>query len=138
MGTPNTFLHIELDLPDNTEKLSEAEIKIEKFKERLAKLQSTGEISNKTHEPLYDETVLMLDYLGRLSKPVFGIEDIIESAYFKEYIAEPKKVKRLWYEHYEYIHHPYTILKNRCYSILEDLDEEFLRVNHCFPSNYYL
>lgn len=132
------FLSIELDLPDHTLKLSEAEEKIEILRNRLSKLQTDSDICNKTHESLYDDTVLMLDYLGRLSRPAFDVEDTIEAAYFKEYVGEPVKVKRLWYEHYELIHHPYTILKKRCYSILEDLDEEFFRINHCFPSNYNL
>jgi len=138
MSKPELFLHIELELPDHTAKLTDAEAKIENLRTRFVEIQNSGKINNYTHEPLYDETVLMLDYLGRLSRPIFGIESTIEEKYCKEYVSEPVKVKKLWYEHYEYIHRPYTILKNRCYRVLEDLDDEFFRVNHCFPSNYNL
>jgi len=136
MSNLESFLDIDLSLPNHLNKLSDAEAKIDTYKTRFSAIQKSGRINNTTHESLFDDTVIMLDYLGRLSEPVFKVEDIIEQAYLKCYAkSKPEEVKKMWYEHYELAHRPYSLLKNRCYRILDDLDDEFMRVNKTFPCN---
>ena len=39
-------------------------------------------------------------------------------------------------EHYEKIHHPYDILKNRCFKLLDEYDELYFKLNKTTPPNW--
>ena len=131
-----TLLICDLRLPDHTTELTNAAEVIEKFKIKFDAIKHTNSIDAKTHSRLYEEVVKILDYLGRLSMPVFEIEDRLERMYTLEYCQTPSLGKKLWLDHYDSLHHPYSLLKNRCFRLLEELDDEYIRVWKKFPPNW--
>ena len=78
----------------------------------------------------------MLDYVGRLSMPAFKIEDELEQMYVLQFKHAPQMGKKLWLDHYEDIHHPYTLQKNRCFRLLELLDAAYLEKFGKNPPNW--
>ena len=138
MVNPSEFIKICIDLPDNKQKLSEIDFKLDQIRTRFIQLQLKGCITDNVHESMYDETVLLLDFIGKLSKPLFGIRNAVENEYFEAFRSSPKTARKLWYKHYEHIHKPYSSLKNKCYSILEELDDEFIKIHKRPPRNYVL
>lgn len=136
MANPTEFLAINLNLPDHKQQLSDIKNRLENLKQRLDQIKLKGNITDDIHESMYDETVLILDFIGKLSRPIFGLQQTIETEYFQKFKSNPKLSKRLWYNHYEHIHKPYTTLKNKCYDILETLDYEFIDRHKRPPRNY--
>lgn len=132
----NEFITLDLKLPNHANELSKAEDVIEKIKCRFKKYQETNTITNKEYIALYENTVRVLDYVGRLSIPAFNVEDELEEQYFKKFKHSPELAKKLWLEHFENIHHPYNILKNRCFKLLEDYDELYLKIYKTTPPNW--
>jgi len=123
-------------LPNHESELSKAEDIIEKLKTRLKRIQETKSITDKKHTELYEEIIIILDYVGRLSNPVFEIEETLERMYTLKYPKSPALSKKLFWDHYDKLHHPYTILKNRCFRLLEDLDNEYIKRMKCNPPNW--
>ena len=74
--------------------------------------------------------------MGNLSLPAFACEDIIEKEYFTKYKHAPELAKKLWWDHYERIHRPYTLFKNRLFKMIEDLDELYFAIHQCTPPDY--
>lgn len=138
MGNASEFLEICIDLPDHKQKLSEIDFKLERIKHKFDQIQLKGCITDNIHESMYDETVLLLDFVGKLSKPLFSLRNTVENEYFETFRSSPKTARERWYKHYEHIHKPYTVLKNKCYSILENLDNEFVKIHKKYPRNYNL
>jgi len=68
--------------------------------------------------------------------PAFAIEDDIERLYTLHYAKFPELAKKLCNDHYENIHHPYTLLKNRCFRMLEDLDKLYIEIHEKYPPNW--
>jgi len=130
------YVKHDFKLPDHSSELSKAEDVIEKLRERFKTIVKTKSITGKIHTDLYEEVVRVLDYVGRLSNPAFAIEDEMERLYILQYPKSPAMAKRLWLDHYDSIHHPYSLLKNRCYRMLEELDEEFQQVWQKNPPNW--
>lgn len=85
---------------------------------------------------MYEETVKILDYVGNLSKAIFNIEFDIEEAYTLKYLKFPLEVKQVWYEHYSELHSEYTTIKNRCFNLLRELDEEYVLKFNNQPPNF--
>jgi hypothetical protein len=85
---------------------------------------------------MFETTVRVLMYVGDLSNSVFGIEDQIQDLYFKQFIHSPELAKMLWQQHYGKLHHPYNILKNRCFRLLEELDAEYFKRHKKRPPNW--
>jgi hypothetical protein len=129
------FITHNFNLPNHCNELSKAEEVIEKLKKRFEIIQMQHCINNATHLELFEEAVRVLLYVAKLSEPAFGIEDEIEKLYTIRYKHEPCLGKQLWLEHYEEIHHPYTILKNRCFRLLEELDNEYIKTHKKDPPN---
>jgi hypothetical protein len=125
-----------VELPDNTSELQMADIAIEKQKKRFKIIKLQRKINNIIHEEIYEETVRILDFLGKLTKPLFELNDSLEYDYIKKYPTSPQLAKKLWLCHCENIHYPYDLLKNRCFKLLEDVDEEFIKRNKTYPANY--
>lgn len=130
------LLSPDFTLPNHTSELSKAEDIIEKLKTRLKRIQETKSITDKKHTELYEEVIIVLDYVGRLSNPVFEIEETLERMYILKYPKAPALSKKLFWDHYDDLHHPYTILKNRCFRILEDLDKEYKKRMKHNPPNW--
>ena len=133
----NEFINIDsFNLPNHTEEIKEITIAIENKKEKLKELQSLKQITDKTFIRMYEQTIKILDYLGNLSTPAFNIEDKLEEIYIKKYPQSPQLAKKLWLDHYDHIHHNYSLLKNRCFRILDELDELYMNVHDKNPPNW--
>lgn len=126
----------DFNLPNHSNELSKADGVIEKHQQKFKAIQSKNTITDIEHTTLFEETVRVLDYLGKLSMPAFAIEDELQEMYIKQYIHSPELAKKLWLDHFEKIHHPYNLLKNRCFKLLEDLDEMYFNVNKKNPPNW--
>lgn len=130
------FIVHNFNLPNHANELSNAEDNIEKIKCKFKEYQKTKTISNKQFIILYEETIKVLDYIGKLSLSAFNIETQVEELYFKQFKHSPELAKKLWLEHYEKIHHPYDLLKNRCFKLLDDYDEFYLKIHKTVPPNW--
>lgn len=130
------LIQYDFNLPNHTTELSKAEDVIEKLKNRFKRIQDTKSITEKKHTQLYEETIRVLDYVGRLSVPAFEIEDEMERMYILQYPKQPALAKKLWLDNYDNVHHPYTILKNRCFRLLEELDKEYIKRFKAKPPNW--
>lgn len=130
------FIEHDFQLPDHSTQLQKADEVIEKLKNKLRTIEEAKSIDDKTHTNLYEETIRILDYVGRLSMSAFAIEEEIEKLYTLEFQHSPQLGKKLCNDHYEKIHHPYTLLKNRCFRILEDLDNEYRKRHKKNPPNW--
>jgi len=115
----------DFNLPNQKNKLSSVEETINKLKRIVSKTIFEHTITPEIHERLYEEIVVALDKAGRLSKPAMEIQDELEAMYILKYPHSPALAKRLWYEHYEQLHHPYSILKDRCFRLLDELDKAY-------------
>jgi hypothetical protein len=137
MGTStDKFIKVDFSLPDHTNELCKAEDCIEKLKGKLEAFQKFKNLTDKSHTSLYEEIVRILDYVGGLSVPAFKIEEELEEMYVRQFKHAPAMGKKLWLDHYDYIHRPYTLLKNRCYRLLEDLDNEYISLYKKNPPNW--
>ena len=123
----NTIIKKDFNLPDNSNDLSRADGKIHKLKDKFKTLIQKGNINDDNHETLFEDIIKILDFVGDLSLPAFGIKEELEELYFKQFSHAPALAKELWLKHYERIHHPYNLLKNRCFRLIEELDEEYFR-----------
>jgi hypothetical protein len=131
-----TLIEHDFNLPDYSNEISKADEIIEKIKNRLKIIQNQKRIDDKFHTETFEEIVRILDYVGRLSRPAFEIEDSLEALYIKQYLHSPELAKKLWLDHYGKIHHPFNLLKNRCYKLLEELDSEYIKRNKKYPPNW--
>lgn len=138
-------LELDLVIPNHSNELSKAESIILDISTKIKKtvkpfINKDGEletsITDKTFETLYEEVVKMLDYVGTLSVSVFEVEAFIESSYIAKYIHNPLEAKFAWYKHYSELHNPYSLLKNRCFNLLSDLDDEYFKKFKKLPPNY--
>jgi hypothetical protein len=136
MLTEESFITHDFKLPNHHNELCKAEEIIEKLKNKFKKIERTKTINDKNHDELYNEIIRILDYVGRLSMPAFAIEDDIERLYTLQYAKFPELAKKLWNDHYENIHHPYTLLKNRCFRMLEELDKLYIDTHEKYPPNW--
>ena len=130
------FLVQDFEIPDHTVELAKADEIIKNLKVKLKQIQITKSIDAKTHTELYEEIVRILDYVGRLSMPMFELEDKFNVLYTLHYPKSPQLAKKLCNDHYENVHYPYTILKNRCFKMLEDLDKEYRKRWKANPPNW--
>lgn len=131
-----TLIEVDFELPDHSNELSKAEEIIDKLKNRLKIIKLQKRIDDKTHSETFEEVVRILDYIGKLSQPAFNIEDQLETLYIKAYVHSPELAKKLWHDHYGEIHHPYNLLKNRCFKMLDELDAEYIKRNKKYPPNW--
>lgn len=130
------FISIDLQLPVHTIELNKAEEAINKLKKRFEIAQMQRSINDCTHTEMFEQIVRCLLYVAKLSEPAFEIEDQLEKEYVLKFKHAPALGKQLWLEHYDEVHHPYSILKNRCYRLLELLDEEYFKQHNKLPPNY--
>jgi len=133
------LLEIDLELPDHSTELEEADEYIKNLKQQLADYKADRiqqPMSLKQYTKMYDEIVRGLYYLGNLSLPAFATEDIIEKKYFQIYKHAPELAKKLWWDHYESVHRPYTLFKNRLFKMIEDLNDLYILIHKCTPPDY--
>lgn len=132
----NKYVKLELKLPNHSDELNKAKEALNKLKLKFRIIQIENNITDKKHEILYEEVVKILDYVGRLSLSAFTLETSLEETYLLKYKKTPELAKQLWLEHYKQIHQPYNILKNRCFRMLDELDEEYQKVFDKKPPNW--
>jgi len=133
------LLEIDLELPDHSTELEEVDEYIKNLKQQLADYKADRiqqPMSLKQYTKMYDEIVRGLYYLGNLSLPAFATEDIIEKKYFQIYKHAPELAKKLWWDHYESVHRPYTLFKNRLFKMIEDLNDLYILIHKCTPPDY--
>ena len=126
----------DFNLPNHNNELSNAEEVIEKLKDKLKKIKKDKNINDTVHETMYEEAIRVLDYVGGLSDSIFKIGDEMENFYKMEYLHSPELGKKLWLDNYDKIHHPYDLLKNRCFTLLDELDIEYRRRFRKNPPNW--
>jgi len=124
------------ELPEHGNELSLAEETIEKLKCRLKLIVKEKSITDESHDKIYENTIRVLDFVGKLSLPAFALEDEMQEYYVKTYIHAPHLAKRLWLNHYGKLHQPYNLLKNRCFRLLEEIDAEYFKTYKKRPPNW--
>jgi len=131
------FIQHDFNLPNHDNELSEAGDIIEKLKHKLNKcIEVVDIITDKEFVRTYEEVVMALDYVGRLSMSAFSIEDEMEELYKMRYLSSPKLGKQLFFDHYENVHRPYNILKNRCFKLLDEWDNYYKLLFEKDPPNW--
>ena len=134
--TNDGYEEIQIVLPDHSDELLQAQQEIEKLKNRLKITETQRSITDSSHEQMFEAIVRVLDYLGKLSVSAFDIQDELRESYLKTYIKTPELAKTLWLQHLDKIHHPYDLLKNRCYKLLGDVDILYHRKFKKHPPNW--
>lgn len=132
----NQYIDYDFNLPDNKNELCDAEDRISKIRIDLDLIYFENKINNNLHDKYYNKIVWILDKIGQLSMTAFEINNKLEDMYFLKYKHSPALAKKLWQEHYENIHRPYNILKNRCYRMLDALDENYITNFNINPPNW--
>ena len=122
-----------IDLPPNDQKLNYATTVIEKFKKRVVYHKSIRAMSEKEYIDLHTLIVQVLEYVGELSMPAFNVQEELEKRYYRMYKHAPELAKKLYLEHYHDIHRPFNTLKNRCFTLLEEMDKNYFNINHKHP-----
>lgn len=131
------LIKTDFNLPNHDNQLSMAEDIIEKLKIRLNIIIKKNEmISDNDFISIFKEIITVLNYVGRLSMPAFAIEDELAEMYKLNYLHAPELGKKLWLDYYGNVHRPYNLLKNRCFKLLEDLDEYYINVHDKNPPNW--
>ena len=131
------FITHDFNLPNHENELSKAEDIIEKLKQKII-LSEVMKMTDSKFIETFEEVIRVLDYVGKLSLPAFAIEDEMEVMYDKQYRHSPALAKELWLNHYGNVHRPYNILKNRCYKLVDELDELYVGVHDKEPPNWKL
>lgn len=130
------FITHDFKLPNHRDELGNANEIIKKLRKKFKLVQGFKEINDGNHDEIYNDLIKILDYVGRLSTPALEIEDELERMYILHYPKSPKLSKKLFNDHYKEIHHPYDKLKNKCFKMLEELDDEYINVHKKHPPNW--
>lgn len=134
--TQETLIKTNFNLPNHEMELYKATEIIIKLRTKLNNVIYSKKISPTEHTLMFEEIVQVLDYIGNLSQTVFDIEEELEKQYTLHYHQAPKLGKKLYWNHYESLHHPYSLLKNRCHRMLEELDQHYIKTNNSKPPNW--
>jgi len=135
--TESELITHDFNLPCHDNELSTAGDKIEKLKFKLNKIISSVDfIKDDEFIDLFDEIEIVLDYVGRLSIPIFAIGDDLQEMYKMKFLHAPELAKQLWLDHFEKVNKPYNLLKNRCFKMMEDLDKYYITLYEKNPPNW--
>jgi len=129
-------ISIDFNLPNHTTELKQAAGKIAAIRKKFNIIKHEETIDNEIHTTLYEEVVSTLDWVGRMSKHLFELRNELEESYEIAYVKAPKLGYELFDQHYGKLHHPYTTLKNRCFTLLEDLDNTYIEKFKKTPPNW--
>lgn len=129
------FITHDFKLPNHENELSKVEDVIEKLKQKIT-ISEVTKMTDKQFIETFEEVIRALDYVGKLSLPVFTIEDQMQAMYSKQYVQSPALAKELWLNHYGNVHRPYNILKNRCFKLLDELDDLYVGIHDKKPPNW--
>lgn len=133
----NDYINIcDFNLPNHDKELSDIDGFIDALKDKIKSAIDNNKLTNALHDELFEETMKVLLFVGDLSSSAFNINDDLEELYKMKFISCPVLGKTLWLEQYNKIHHPYTLRKNRCYSLIELLDEGYIKKFKTNPPNW--
>lgn len=132
---PSFIVH-DFGLPNHEEELKTADDHLSALKLRFSTVIANDLMTNSLHDDYFEETIKILDYVGRLSIPCFKINYELERMYVNRYPHSPALAKKLWLDHYESIHHPYNLIKNRCFRVIQELDQAYRNKYNCQPPNW--
>lgn len=131
-------LDLDFKKPDHTKELEKAKSIIGDIQSRVKEILNPNNcfcLTENNYSTLTEEIIDMLDYVGNLSMWVFKVEFDIEDAYINAY-GKSQETKIAWYNHYIELHLPYSEQKNKCFRLLDDLDDEYIEKLGKFPPNY--
>lgn len=123
----------DFNLPDNIKELNKIETSINFLKLSFKKTKYDNSLNDETYNIYYKRIVDILYYLGKLSMSVFNIEKDLEDLYLLKYPKFPILAQKLWFDHYEKIHAPYSFLKNRCFKFIDSLNTQYVKQNNKQP-----
>lgn len=137
MTNSQELIEFDFQLPTHEKELLKATEVIEKLKDKIKDYRKDVTlIEDKEFVQVYEELIIALDYVGQLSVSVFNIRNDINEMYVKKFRHAPILCKKLWWEHYESLHKPYTTLKNRAYRLLDELDDYYITLYNKNPPNW--
>lgn len=105
--------------------LGEAENYIVRRKKIITSTIISNCINDENHTELFDKVVNTLRYVGELSMEAFKIENELRDKYTLAFIHDSALGDIVFFKHYNTIHRPYNLLKNRCYKLLDTLDAAY-------------
>lgn len=109
---------IEINVPDNKEKIVFIGEQLRKINEKIEKYNHLEEYKPKELGELTDKVIYYQDKLGEMSKVLFDQRDILKQQYYMEYKHSPALGKKLFLEYNAKLHAPYDKLKEKCWKIL--------------------
>ncbi len=110
-------------MDDDTIQLEVLKKDIENLNSEINKyFDDKTEITDKIYKILHYKIEDALYGVADLSLPYFRISERLRYYYFNKYRGEPILGRNTYFERYEELHKPYTLLKNRCYRMFDKLD----------------
>lgn len=125
-----------IQIPNHCNELEKATEFINNLKYEFRQRERREEISKKDYVHLYQETIRVLYYVGDLSQSAFNCEDRLEEKYLIMYAHSPELAKKLFWDRYHEIHKPYNLLKNRCFTLLDQLEDLFVQTHSHTPEEF--
>jgi len=119
---------VELELPNNDEILEKIEKYIKVIQERFKKSKINKTFNKELFNKFDNYIVEILLMLGDHSLPALNAVDELEKKYILLYPNSPALAKKLWLEHVDLINYKYDLLKNRCYKLIEEMQEELIKL----------
>ena len=108
---------LEFTVPNHDKDLNEIESTIETIKNEMAGRVKTMSIV--VRDNLKKTVITQMYRLGFLSTPIFELRIPMEDAYFKKY---GRKGKKMFLNHYEFLHERYDFLKEEIYTLFKKLN----------------
>ncbi|MCK9544442.1 MAG: hypothetical protein M0R03_20680 [Novosphingobium sp.] len=124
------------DLTNHDKELSDADDSLNNLKLKVIDAIVNKTLNDNVHLILYEEIIRVLDYVGRLSMQVFEINEELEKQYLFKYKKSPAMARELWLNHYDRLHRPYSLIKNRCFKLLDRLDMGYVDIYKKDPPNW--
>lgn len=78
----------------------------------------------------YENIVKILLFLSELTQPIFQKHDELEEYYKIKYYNSPSIGNLKYLKHVKQLHRTYDLYKNRCFTLLELLDENYKKYHN--------
>ena len=124
-----------IQIPDHSPELFGCNEKLEYIKQQLKGIENFQSFPPNMFQQLYSLAVRILEKTADLSMSAFDIRDELEEQIFHTYKSNPELAKQMFCSSYEGYHKPYNKIKNRCYSVIEQMESLYFLINKRKP--YY-
>jgi len=104
------------------------------FINNLKKEINETPVNDEVHNVLFEKIIRALLHLGSLSQKAFIHTDQVEEHFFQTY--EHKKARKEWLEFTNSIHKKYDQQKNRCFKLIDILDQKYYSKFKKEPQNW--